>query len=373
MQYGLVKFDFFNHSGYNSNLSMANRIENTTKQLVQQGVQMGFMDRLAFVKVESTRKFNTPGMGLATHAMSNLLTGKMENGVNEAFSDMFWGYQADTLLRDEGKPEHKKPFMRTVLTRLFREFDKVHNELLKKDSNLPSYVKTAIEDYIPKAVNMFLSEPDFSEEQYVAMSAFEAILALVKGNYGIGAVYSIKKDDEEFLISGQNGLFTKGFAFEHAEHSAMHNVVDFAKGNIPAGSTVIASRKLDKPVKETESRLITSLEPCAMCLLGSLNHLGQVGTAFKGITIGHDDVGAGSAIHGREEELRPVWQFIYKAAAEKGFDVRLAQFQNPEHTELLRRVFEDTREEIDLRLGKNHKPVVSLDDAVATIKKKVKL
>lgn len=206
------------------------------------------------------------------------------------------------------------PFLGQVLGRFYSE---IEGEI--KDEKALRF----LEDNYVLAHEMLVTSDAGSQQEYLAMSVLEAMVALRKGNYGIGAVYSIKRGDKEFLISGQNTLFTQGHAHGHAEHGAMKNVVNLAHGRIEDMEHVIAVRERVDESDKDHAELTTTLEPCPMCMLGMLNHAGQTGHLFDKALIGAQDPGGAFWLNHPQKKLPPVWVNILKRS---GIELNVAAF-----------------------------------------------
>lgn len=94
---------------------------------------------------------------------------------------------------------------------------------------------------------------DFSrkDDVYVWLSCIEALYAVSEGNYGVGAILLDEKGD--VLISDHNKSFYPDFRTDlHAEMVVLNN---WEAKKLEGGG-----------IKELDYRLISSLEPCPMCL-----------------------------------------------------------------------------------------------------------
>lgn len=284
-------------------------------------------------------------------------------------------------------------FLSQVLGRAYAEFETLHKE--------PT-IAEFIQNNFGLAREMLISARPGSNQEYLALTVLEAMSALNKGNYGIGAIYIIKEGDKEYIISGQNSLFTDAYPHSHAEHNSMKHVVDLSRGDIRNIENVIAVRSRTDGKTDLHSEIATSLEPCPMCMLGMLNHEGQTGKDFKKVIIGAKDDGGAFWLENPLKKLPPVWRNILKAtglkidladftgdkkkrstfinkalnflwrhlAKNNGTEV-INEFDNPEidmkFKDLMFRVFLDTRNDIDSAIQAGERKAVDLHQAAEFI------
>lgn len=297
----------------------------------------------------------------------------------------------DELKQNINLDPPRTQFLSQVLGRTYAELEVLHS-----DPKIAEF----IQNNFSLAHEMLLTAPAGSNQEYLAMTVLEAMSALNKGNYGIGSVYMLKSGSKEYIISGQNSLFTEGYPHSHAEHNGMKHVVNLAHGSIQEVDKIIAIRERTDGETDTRSEIATSLEPCPMCMLGMLNHEGQTGKDFKKVIIGAKDDHGAFWLDNPLAKLPAVWRNILKST---GLKIDLADFtgdrkerssfinemvkklwkhlgrgngveildiyDSPEidlkYKDLMFRVFLDTRDDIDRALRAGATKVVDLKEAAS--------
>jgi tRNA(Arg) A34 adenosine deaminase TadA len=137
-------------------------------------------------------------------------------------------------------------------------------------------------DELEQKIKNFSPDPEHKHDRYVLASIQEAIEAAKEGNFGVGAV--IVDPDGEIKMGGHNHVFTPHFRSDiHAEMDAMNKFED--------KFTEVASMR--------NYILVTSLEPCPMCLTRLITSgIGQVYHAAPDVETG---------MVSRLRQLSPVW------------------------------------------------------------------
>lgn len=231
--------------------------------------------------------------------------------------------------------------------------------ILPENGSNRSELVTQLESDIKAYVERHPDVAPYSLQEYFMMLAEKALETLQKGNYGIAASIILRHEGHEYIIFGQNGMKNPGNPHGHAEMDAVATGVSILQatqqGDRAYIDYLIQKGKLiirEAPHQETEEILLTTLEPCPMCTVGS-----AIYPNFKTVIIGAADELAGALLPERLSGLAQLWQ---DQASAHNLIAQLAQGENPAHTEtyldpqlleLLMRLFFETREELDQDLA----------------------
>lgn len=105
---------------------------------------------------------------------------------------------------------------------------------------------------IKKRVDAFRPSPEFPDDHYGHIAVLEAYEALIRGNFGIGAIL-VNKSSGDVILKSHNSVFYPFFRSDlHAEMTLLTEYENFMKGR---------TGEIYKDMV-----LYTSLEPCPMCL-----------------------------------------------------------------------------------------------------------
>ena len=204
-----------------------------------------------------------------------------------------------------------------------------------------------IEKALPQVVEMVNTAKEYSFQEYLGFAMVWGLKALSAGTYGIGAVYVVNHDGEEWVIAGRNGLRTDRDTSKHAEMDSIDAVESISRGEESYKDRVILKRK----AKDNEDRtvLFTSLDPCPMCRVRIHNH------NIPNVMVGNADPLAGAFIGENKEMMPPLWNMIMEA---QGTKVMLANnnpddyaYVDPKYLPLIKKMFELNREDIDHELS----------------------
>lgn len=155
-----------------------------------------------------------------------------------------------------------------------------------------STTKTRVGEMITKA------EP-YSFQEYLGYACNQALSSLEQGNHGTGAIYVLRKDGQEILFAGKNQRFSKRDSHLHAEQDAIDTVERYSRGEEISSEKILMVR--NAPHNNYERILVSTLEPCLMCLGRILVH--NVDTLF----VGAKDIDGG-AVFNQEVGLPRIWK-----------------------------------------------------------------
>ncbi len=185
-----------------------------------------------------------------------------------------------------------------------------------------------------------------SAEAYYGLLVEEAKATLAKGNYGISAMLIARSGEKEIVSLGHNEMFS---THDPAAHAEMNAIKRMTQGIQKKDKRSWLIRKNNKDNQELV--LYTSLEPCPMCTENAIN------AGVNRIIIANEDKLAGAMHPDRFNNLPVLWPQIAK---ERGIIIKFTQSNNPSDKETylpkdlqqqLVNVFEDSRPEIDARIG----------------------
>jgi tRNA(Arg) A34 adenosine deaminase TadA len=220
----------------------------------------------------------------------------------------------------------------------------------------------AVEEYIARFATqvdaMKRKAKPYSFQEYSSFAASQALIALQEGNYGVGAVYVYRRDGQEFVFGGRNGIISKKDTHLHAEQDAIDIIESLARGEQTRRDRLLVQR--NAPHNNEEKILITSLEPCPMCTVRILTH--KINAVY---ICAPDDI-AGSMLEGRENILPILWRDMRngKVGMQPGespqpLKVVVPNEANPDNIDYIHHdyknlsleIFLSTREAIDMRMG----------------------
>ncbi|MGH9211695.1 MAG: hypothetical protein ACRD2C_13565 [Acidimicrobiales bacterium] len=190
-----------------------------------------------------------------------------------------------------------------------------------------------------------------SDDHYARRALDQALLALVEGNYGIGAVAVVADDVEVREHHARNAMLTGLGVVDHAETRAI--LAARGGGVAPHAyprDTNAATRRLPVGVS-----VYGTLEPCPMCACALTNGgvVRSVSTAMDGELVDVDGMatsGGGSSVLGAKWLLQPYnWRWLQEAT---GVRFELLDARDPELVALSWRVFAETGREVDQRLAR---------------------
>ena len=216
------------------------------------------------------------------------------------------------------------------------------SEILKQDVN--RYWETA-----PKP-------PLYCAADYLGMLINKALETRTNGNYGIAAAFVLRLQGHELIFFGANELITANNPHGHAEMDAVQqarklfNCHKQAKANAVSEELSQAGRLLVRPAphKETETIVVTTLEPCPMCTIGSV-----VNTKINEVVIGAGDADSGQMLDGRLQALSKIWADMAKnqnliiTVCQNDDPGKPGNYVSPEMQNLLNRLFFEHREPMD--------------------------
>ncbi|KKS79866.1 MAG: hypothetical protein UV54_C0027G0003 [Candidatus Beckwithbacteria bacterium GW2011_GWA2_43_10] len=231
--------------------------------------------------------------------------------------------------------------------------------------------------YVEQHLTRLEKEKPYSPEYYFTLLLAKGIEAREKGNYGIAAAYVVRRGKMEFIFLGQNDMVSANNPHGHAEMNAVQNaketftkpvlddlsiIIDWVPRTDEEISAVLA-RKQDYGTviirqapenSKDEEFLITTLEPCPMCTVGSLKN-----PAVENVVIGAEDKFAGQVLNGRLEQLSQLW---HDATITVNPNIFLMQSKNPDEKdtyipdklrELIQDLFFQTKDPLDAILRQN--------------------
>lgn len=216
-------------------------------------------------------------------------------------------------------------------------FDKIPNKTI---------IVPFIEDNLPKVVEMINTAKPYSFQEYLGYAMVWGMRALSQGTYGIGALYILNHEGQEWLIAGRNGLATDMDTSKHAEMDAIDAVESIARGEDTYKDRVILRRK----ARDNDDRkmIMTSLDPCPMCRVRIHNH------NIPLVGVGNEDTFAGSMVRANADMMPPLWKVIMEA---QGTQVTLANddpkslaYIDAQYLPIVKQMFELNRDAIDKAL-----------------------
>ncbi len=170
-----------------------------------------------------------------------------------------------------------------------------------------------------RLLNEFKINPDLEDDELSLRVCKLALQAREEDCYGVGAL--IVDKDGEIIVSGHNEAFSNG------QRSDLH-----------AEMVVMNALEVNwQPGKAKECKLVTSLEPCPMCMTRLIfSGIGEI------IYIRQDDIGG--MVH-RSKDLPPVFQDLMESQAQKW---RQAECSAILHSAAFE-IWDETREALDKR------------------------
>jgi tRNA(Arg) A34 adenosine deaminase TadA len=189
------------------------------------------------------------------------------------------------------------------------------------------------------------------DEYYARLALAQAVKAYEEGNYGIGAVAVVVRNDRVREFRARNAMVTGLGVVDHAETRAL---LRMKGGKRPDVSYPRRVSELTAKLPEGVS-MYGTLEPCPMCAV-TLTNVGasrSISTVLDGHLAETDDGfrvsdGAAASI-GEKAKLQPrVWQEIQR---KQGLEFALLDTFDKDLRELSSLIFLETREEIDQRLA----------------------
>lgn len=167
-----------------------------------------------------------------------------------------------------------------------------------------------------------------SRKEYLCALLANAVTALDRGDYAIAAVAAVRHQGLEIISVDANSLFSASDPRGHAEanavsrllgltHAAPRNAASSVRpwpgldtlGEIANGIYV---RPLPELEDDSPSILYTSLEPCPMCTVVTLN------AGIRRVWVAGRDDDAGSLAADGVHDMPPLWSAIQRA---QGMDV----------------------------------------------------
>ena len=208
-------------------------------------------------------------------------------------------------------------------------------------------ISSEVEQYLNESAGYY---PPGQDEYFARIALEQANIAFREGNYGIGAVAVVATVKKVSEFPNRNAMITGIGVTDHAETRALF---DIRSGRLPIKTY---NRNLNQSTADLPEGISVfgTLEPCPMCDC-ALTNVGaklSVSTVLDGQLIQKDGLslsnGAANAI-GEKGNIKPqVWQWIQK---ESGLVFRLLDTEDTQLVTLSRRIFEETREEIDTVLA----------------------
>lgn len=197
----------------------------------------------------------------------------------------------------------------------------------------------------------------YSLEEYFLMLLGEGLKTRQLGNYGIAASLVVRHQGVELIVFGRNTVFSENDPHGHAEMNAIKNARKALVDN--SGETMRQMMEegdlimRQSPHKQNERFLLTTLEPCPMCTVGSV-----LNSDVKKVVIGTEDEFAGAILNGRLKDLAPLWnstgeiQSLEIITAQSNSEADKDTYVPLEMRDLLNRLFFDTKERLDQKLDK---------------------
>jgi len=232
-------------------------------------------------------------------------------------------------------------------------------------------------EYVETTLTRLQAEAPHSLEYYFTLLLSKGVEAREKGNYGIAAAYLVRRNGVEFIFLGQNNMVSANNPHGHAEMNAVQNAREtFTKPILDDLDVIVGwETRSDEEIQavlqrkqeygtvivrqapadsKDEEFLITTLEPCPMCTVGSGKN-----TAVENITIGAKDPFAGQVLDGRLEQLSQLW---HDPKIVVNPNVFLMQSINPNNNntyipnqlrKLIQDLFYQTKDPLDAQIRKN--------------------
>ena len=188
-------------------------------------------------------------------------------------------------------------------------------------------------------------------EYYARLALDQALIAFEESNYGIGALAVVTTTDSVSEFPARNAMITGLGITDHAETRALQDI----KSNKPPGKTYHKDENEWTAALPEGISVFGTLEPCPMCDC-TLTNAGaklSVSTVLDGNLVEEEGFkrsdGAENAI-GEKGRLKPkIWGWIQGAS---GLTFELLETEDDKLVDLSRRIFEETREDIDAALAK---------------------
>ena len=105
-----------------------------------------------------------------------------------------------------------------------------------------SDIEYSIKRFTPEVEQMKKEAKPYSFQEYLGMTADQALNALKEGNYGIGAVYVYRTGGLEYVFGGRNGIISRKDTHLHAEQDAIDAVESLARGETKYKDRLILQR-----------------------------------------------------------------------------------------------------------------------------------
>ncbi len=141
-------------------------------------------------------------------------------------------------------------------------------------------------------------------EEYFTMLLNKGIEARKEGNYGIAAALVLRSGDTEVIVFGKNTVFSEQNPHGHAEMNAVRNAVEAMRDDNKRDALINADDMIvrESSKEGSETLLVTTLEPCPMCTVGSV-----ISAKIDKVLIGIKDEYAGAMQEDRLASLAPLW------------------------------------------------------------------
>lgn len=243
----------------------------------------------------------------------------------------------------------------------------------EKPTNFIGLAISYVENHFARAEQ----EQPYSPEFYFTLLLAKGVEAREKGNYGIAAAYVVRRGGQEFIFLGQNNMISDNNPHGHAEMNAVQNAREtFMKPVLDDLSIIIGwERRSDEEImtvlerkqeygtvivrqapenSKEEEFIITTLEPCPQCTVGSVKNTGA-----ENVVIGVADPFAGQVLESRLDHLSPLWSDPQITVTP---NVLLMQSEDPNQSEtyvpqellrLLNDLFFETKDPLDKILRQN--------------------
>lgn len=211
-----------------------------------------------------------------------------------------------------------------------------------------------IEQEVSKYLKQTESKFQLGSDEFYARKALSlALISLREGNYGIGAVLLQVTPNSIKEFFGRNKLITGTDEERIIGHAETMAAVSYSKKQTPNKSY---GREINTQTVNLPEGLICygTLEPCPMCavVLTNLGLIKSISTVLDGELISENGMkfsdGAATVI-GEKHKIQPkIWQIIQAA---RGLTFSQLETKDKDLVSLSKRVFTETREEIDKSLS----------------------
>jgi tRNA(Arg) A34 adenosine deaminase TadA len=225
------------------------------------------------------------------------------------------------------------------------------------DSEIVDRAQSVLEQHAPSVV-------PGTRREYVLILLSNALVALRRGDYAIGAVAAVRHEDIEILSLGANSMFSQSDPRGHAEANALGVLLALGRSTPADGaprlgqwSGVASLRDVASGVyirrtisfEDTDSSILyTSLEPCPMCTVVTLN------SGVKRVWVAGRDPTAGALSKRGVHDMPPTWSKIQKAQGTvvEYSDARGTDGVVQELATLVGELFRATKEPLDHELSR---------------------